>query len=228
MRTQRGFTLIELLVVIAIIAILAAILFPVFARARENARKSTCQSNLKQLSNGFMMYVQDYDELFPRQITWTGSGTETHWHTKIYPYVKNAQVFSCPSLPGGGNLSIHTSPPGGDRWWATPEFTGIRVGYGYNMWLRGWPTGRAMALMQAPSDTMLLGDNAHAVHACCGPCVRTQNPNRCRQGCDGWQLSDEYARHMGGSNLSFADGHVKWFRWQDLAKNKGKFADGVP
>src|SRR5690606_14208383 len=112
---RMGFTLIELLVVIAIIAILAAILFPVFSRARENARRASCSSNLKQLGLGMMMYSQDYDETFPalnglttRQTTpvvdagvfqyYAVEGTYCGvWVTRIYPYVKSTQVFLCPS-----------------------------------------------------------------------------------------------------------------------------------
>jgi len=102
---QRGFTLIELLVVIAIIAILAAILFPVFAQARAKARQTSCLSNTKQMSLGFMMYVQDYDETFPYW-QWgdsygSGGRTPNHfesfWADAIYPYVKNGQVYACPS-----------------------------------------------------------------------------------------------------------------------------------
>jgi len=102
---HRGFTLIELLVVIAIIAILAAILFPVFAQARAKARQASCTSNVKQLSLGFMMYVQDYDETFPYW-NWgdsygSGSRTPNHfesfWANAIYPYVKNGGVYACPS-----------------------------------------------------------------------------------------------------------------------------------
>src|SRR6195256_2934245 len=103
-RFRRGFTLIELLVVIAIIAILAAILFPVFAQARAKARQASCTSNVKQMSLGVMMYIQDYDETFP---FWNwgdsyGSGTlhpnhfESFWANAIYPYVKNGQVYTCP------------------------------------------------------------------------------------------------------------------------------------
>ena len=91
---KRGFTLIELLVVIAIIAILAAILFPVFARARENARRSSCQSNLKNIGLGFQQYIQDYDELFPVGTTTAAAG----WGSfQLQPYIKSTQVFSCPS-----------------------------------------------------------------------------------------------------------------------------------
>ncbi len=91
-RALSGFTLIELLVVIAIIAILAAILFPVFARARENARKSTCQSNLKQMGTACMMYVQDYEERYPPR--WNGV---RDWQALLDPYVKNTGVRICPN-----------------------------------------------------------------------------------------------------------------------------------
>jgi prepilin-type N-terminal cleavage/methylation domain-containing protein len=104
---KRGFTLIELLVVIAIIAILAAILFPVFARARENARRSSCQSNLKQITLGSIQYSQDYDEkvvqacmlrITLRHKYGKGSTPERYkWNDAIFPYVKSEQIFVCPS-----------------------------------------------------------------------------------------------------------------------------------
>ena len=96
--TKTAFTLIELLVVIAIIAILAAILFPVFARARENARRSSCQSNLKQIGLGVLQYVQDYDERYPTGNAGTAAfGNRRGWAGNIYPYVKSKQIFVCPS-----------------------------------------------------------------------------------------------------------------------------------
>jgi len=102
--SKPGFTLIELLVVIAIIAILAAILFPVFARARENARKSTCQSNGKQIGTAIMMYAQDYDEMLipgamPIAGNWTGA---PRWHALIQPYMKNTGALNCPSKSNYG------------------------------------------------------------------------------------------------------------------------------
>jgi prepilin-type N-terminal cleavage/methylation domain-containing protein/prepilin-type processing-associated H-X9-DG protein len=96
---RKGFTLIELLVVIAIIAILAAILFPVFARARENARRASCQSNLKQIALGFKQYIQDYDELYPVATAGTinGSAATPSWPFQLNSYLKSQQIFQCPS-----------------------------------------------------------------------------------------------------------------------------------
>jgi prepilin-type N-terminal cleavage/methylation domain-containing protein/prepilin-type processing-associated H-X9-DG protein len=110
--SRRGFTLIELLVVIAIIAILAAILFPVFARARENARRASCQSNLKQIGLGIMQYVQDYDERLP----YASSGGTLGWAYAIQPYIKSEQLFQCPSEtvspPTGATLFDRANLPG--------------------------------------------------------------------------------------------------------------------
>jgi prepilin-type N-terminal cleavage/methylation domain-containing protein len=99
--TRRGFTLIELLVVIAIIAILAAILFPVFARAREKARQASCGSNVKQIALGVLMYVQDYDEMFSN-LGWCTT-PRLYWWDNVMPYVKNSQLFLCPSASSASN-----------------------------------------------------------------------------------------------------------------------------
>jgi prepilin-type N-terminal cleavage/methylation domain-containing protein/prepilin-type processing-associated H-X9-DG protein len=95
---KHAFTLIELLVVIAIIAILASILFPVFAQAREKARQTSCLSNMKQLGLGLMMYAQDYDETL-MQTTWEIPNFKVHWSYVLQPYVKNVNIFACPSDP---------------------------------------------------------------------------------------------------------------------------------
>ncbi len=118
---RHGFTLIELLVVIAIIAILAAILFPVFARAREKARQASCQSNLKQLAISVQMYSQDYDEMLPPAAMNMGAGNARYpdgstgtyylWYHAMVPYIKNNQLFNCPSAPTRYAGGYH--PPGG-------------------------------------------------------------------------------------------------------------------
>ena len=116
-RARNGFTLIELLVVIAIIAILAAILFPVFARARGNARRASCMSNEKQIALGMMQYTQDYDEKLP--LYSNVPAINVYWPAVIQPYVKSTQLFTCPESPN----RIYTGSSAGV------------AGYGYNPYL---------------------------------------------------------------------------------------------
>src|SRR5436190_7627101 len=162
--TRRGFTLIELLVVIAIIAVLAAILFPVFAQAREKARQTGCTSNLKQISLATMMYLQDYDETYPvwpwtpeRQIP-RPDGTiyqgKVVWPLLYMPYVKNQAVFQCPS-DGAARNSVGSA-------WGKP----FPMSYGTNLRLHQCVDtsqckgGAALrqAQVQAPSDTIWIAD----------------------------------------------------------------------
>ena len=112
---RKAFTLIELLVVIAIIAILAAILFPVFGRARENARRTSCLSNLKQIGLGIEQYKQDYDSMYPMAYFYvngaTSGGGYVHWSGSVQPYVKSEQLFVCPSDTGGGIAPTNCTKP---------------------------------------------------------------------------------------------------------------------
>lgn len=154
---KRGFTLIELLVVIAIIAILAAILFPVFGRARENARRANCQSNLKQIGLGMLQYTQDYDETFPNIV----SNNEPYfgWVQLINPYLKSYQIFQCPSEPTSPSAPIvHAYYP--DR--NVSVSAANHTDYGYNG-LAGDPPGNGLigakiAQMQQPSTGILVND----------------------------------------------------------------------
>lgn len=159
--SRQGFTLIELLVVIAIIALLAAILFPVFARARENARKSSCSNNLKQLAVGVAQYTQDFDEAFPW--AWGGVGNpavNVCWWQILYPYVKNTQVFSCPSdsskIAGGNSFTGQPAPNG----YIDGRFH-ISYGVNYPIFANGGAgTGTAFNLadMPKPAQTVLMCD----------------------------------------------------------------------
>lgn len=147
-----GFTLIELLVVIAIIAILAAILFPVFAQTREKARQISCASNEKQLGLAFTMYVQDNDEAFPSGISnppaTNADEQGTGWSSEIYPYVKSTGVYKCPddSTPNGAGSNV------------TP------VSYFYNCNLAG-PTGGGLGIASVglPAQTVLVGEDTGVV-----------------------------------------------------------------
>jgi len=212
-----------LLAVIAIIAILAAILFPVFARAREKARQASCQSNLKQLSLAILMYVQDYDEVLPTDVGWSNSGSYWHWPAKICPYVKNAQVFACPSTTRS-TISIRTAPPGGTIWWVAPEFSGSnQISYGINFFLcrkdpGDWRHAKKLAELQYPAESLLIADNAHPIHACGSPQRRIAYANVCGCYCHPERKQEQYTRHDSGSNIAYCDGHVKWLNYQTIIR----------
>jgi len=186
-RRGRGFTLIELLVVIAIISILAAVLFPVFARARENARRASCMSNLKQIGLGFLMYAQDYDGVFPKigydvgvVVPYpNGDDGPAYWPVRIYPYTKSVQVFDCPSS---------------SKVWGGDANSAYSIGYGANDYLL-WNNPQQDSV-DKPSQTLLIADSdgslSYSVEI-------AWDPNR-------W-IAD---RHLNGANLLFCDGHVKW------------------
>ncbi len=205
---RTGFTLIELLVVIAIIAILAAILFPVFARAREKARQASCQSNLKQLSLSTLMYVQDYDETYPAWFRQSVTVSPLHPSTAVAPYVKNQQVYVCPSHdPGSVN---------GTYW--SFQITGpVNYGYAWSWYIHGNDTPfapRREGDIAKSAETVMMGDAQH----CWGGGDAIPWSNTC---CDTTPpTADSASRHNGGENLAFCDGHVKWMNSADL---KGKW-----
>ncbi|BCM88984.1 hypothetical protein IAD21_00826 [Abditibacteriota bacterium] len=190
----RAFTLIELLVVIAIIAILAAILFPVFARARENARKASCLSNMKQIGLGLMQYTQDYDEKYPQRY-YNVPGGYMSWRNQLQPYVKSTQLFSCPSNPKNATVSSEE----------TGVNSGIRISYGAPVYGTrsvfvdppGAPT--SIAAIDSSSLTLAAVETTGAYSdapisngfwsTCTGDCV--------------------YAGHLAMGNFLFADGHAK-------------------
>ncbi len=216
MARRKGFTLIELLVVIAIIAILAAILFPVFSRAREKARTSACQNNLKQIGLAFNMYVNDWDEETPRACfspsgaTWPG---DYRWMDALRPYIRNVQIFVCPSKKANKYIP-----------WSAGNYGGYACNYAY--WNengfppRGWhPMGKSLAEIAQTAETIL---------ACDGPgndfvvaCDTASNQEYIRG------TLKNNARHNDGLNFLFCDGHVKWLK-PDAACKLGSSWAGYP
>jgi prepilin-type N-terminal cleavage/methylation domain-containing protein/prepilin-type processing-associated H-X9-DG protein len=218
---RRGFTLIELLVVIAIIAILAAILFPVFARAREKARTASCQSNLKQISLAVIMYSTDYDQTYPQN--WTGNcswGAGADWMEVTQPYSKNWTLYRCPSLTMSAPMSseglfIHSCKMGNRR-----SLVGRQGGYAINAARadigasahKGWgPGGNSLwqvkteGMIPKPAETVMLAETNLGCTMLCGSWhANFWNP---------WGVpifSNIRMEHNEGINLAFTDGHVKW------------------
>ena len=186
---KRGFTLIELLVVIAIIAILAAILFPVFAKAREKARQTTCLSNVKKIMLRVLNYVQDYDEtlLYVHLYDQLGDGGREMWPPiRLMPYVKNEQIFMCPSS-GKAAASAHYQD------------------YAWNYAYHGiYNCVYTLCQFVKPAEFMVLMDGANYVFQ-----HHTHTNNASYAG----QYSANIApRHNEGVNVGFLDGHAKWLK----------------
>lgn len=210
----KGFTLIELLVVIAIIAILAAILFPVFARVRENARRTSCLSNLKQIGLGFMMYIQDYDEHFPANYAYPGGAPYLTYAAAVASYINNKQVWVCPS---------QTSTLVMGSTFAYPPFsaTDPAVSYYFNFYIGGndvASTNSYHRLSQADipssSDVFLLWEMDPSRLGANFAGDTTKNAERpCNPGSPCITKEDYYAGtglHLDGDIYAYADGHAKW------------------
>ena len=225
--TRSAFTLIELLVVIAIIAILAAILFPVFARARENARRSSCQSNLKQIGLGILQYTQDYDETLPRCYYGTSVAIQDpKWMDVVQPYVKSTQLFTCPSDSGANAQYIF--PP------TARDTTNRRYGsYGYmngyfgvgTLTTVGESTNVSLARLAQPTETIMVTDciggtgNADVGWSdiATQPTVQP-NENPPSFGISSGNTRLMPARHLETINTLFADGHVKSLKLGTIAR----------
>lgn len=238
---KRGFTLIELLVVIAIITILAGILFPAYSKAREKARQASCMYNLQQIGMAIQMYQQDYDGLLPCGSAWKGGFAWPlwqgniyipRWYQQLYPYIRNQDIFACPSYRDW--LGSWQIPPG---WFDKPVT--------YGRWTANWllftsnmvglDPGRSDAQIPEPSNVALVSDSAHADDAAAyddsgkplATWWRVAYANVCAVGCNPSYAVETFARHSNGANICFADGHVKWFNseyihshWADFVIDK--------
>ncbi len=236
---RSAFTLIELLVVIAIIAILAAILFPVFARARENARRSSCQSNLKQIALGVKQYIQDYDEKFPGQIgnkdvssTGTANAGPYGWADAIQPYLKSTQIYQCPSEDTSPNTDPRTSGYtdyyiNGALGNTGPNAAGAAVydngGISEAAVLNQTLTILNMDGNGASGDSRYRGNGNSSTGG-----VSSASPSINIAAYGGLASTGGiYQRHLEGSNISFVDGHVKWFKTNAAAPQSNIYEAGV-
>jgi prepilin-type N-terminal cleavage/methylation domain-containing protein/prepilin-type processing-associated H-X9-DG protein len=251
-RRRSAFTLIELLVVIAIIAILAAILFPVFAQAREKARQTACLSNTKQIGIGLLMYIQDYDESYPRHLDCVATAPyndpscpHNSWATMVESYIKTRDVFTCPSRSDIGYSYTKNATTG--------QVAGAYtvMAYGMNYWLSSYyyPTvhgpGIGLADIVRPADTVWIaetgnskrtpGIGAYLMYPSVYGRVLVRSNNT--YGFDYRDAAGNYARarltdrHNEGLNVIWCDGHAKWMRREILENDvcdDGNQAAGGP
>lgn len=227
--SKRGFTLIELLVVVAIIAILAAILFPVFGRARENARRTSCLSNIKQIGLAFLQYTQDYDEAYP--LTSYGA-TNISWTLGTAPYLKSIQIFRC-SSDSSATWNAPASPPTNNYY---------TTSYLMNAWMAGTSAYTKQSAIQSTAQVVLLAeangvsrDHFHPFNWVADPDspAGTGVPSG---GPKAWTFDSAnnrttefpLTRHLEGFNVGYCDGHAKWTQWSRVWPTKpGEPLEGI-
>jgi prepilin-type N-terminal cleavage/methylation domain-containing protein/prepilin-type processing-associated H-X9-DG protein len=245
MRNKRcwGFTLIELLVVVAIISLLAAILFPVFARARENARRAGCMSNMKQMGLAMMMYAQDYDGRMVSEVlensdgikafTYANGGKNTRerWWLALYPYTKSYQVYNCPSADSAinfeGNYGTVSSYAYNYLHPYGPLFPSGNGSRGVSMGPDRAP-GALMSVVANPAKTIAITEGSQdslRYNATNSNFLATKETlayrGTCESNISGISSSDYHqrclrVRHFDTMNCLFVDGHVKAMKWENI------------
>lgn len=227
---SAGFTLIELLVVIAIIAILAAILFPVFAQAREKARSISCMSNLRQSGTAVAMYVQDFDETFPMSLylAFQPAPCVVSFYHEIAPYQKNANIMQCPSKPtfvdfvkGWGNISAATGLPGLCS--SSPAIKYLSYNFNYAVVENGSPSNifgtdpsravKSLSSIPFPVENVLISDGVPSLMP-----IRRPSDFAC-----GVFYSPISGHHSGVTNANFIDGHAKAIHTKPVVDGGGAY-----
>lgn len=245
MKTKNGFTLIELLVVIAIIAILAAILFPVFAKAREKARQASCLSNEKQIGLAFMQYVQDFDERFPA--AWDNNRQPaSNWAIECYPYIKSLQVFKCPSNTLAAEAGLmncdgfnHGPTDNTGNWSCGPNAPQIPAGYAMNSdlgFLNGGQTNYGpyhyLAGINEPASKILVAETSTYVPMTHWPDWFSCGGSACTSVAEAEQQSSYYATafagHTGMMNVIYCDGHAKSMNPTNMVSGISQFGMMFP
>jgi prepilin-type N-terminal cleavage/methylation domain-containing protein/prepilin-type processing-associated H-X9-DG protein len=221
-RQKHGFTLIEILVVIAIIVVIAAILFPVFGRTRENARRTSCASNLKQIGLGLRMYANDYDQCMGKMRSGSSIGSIPGWAASLEPYTKSTGILQCPSEPRRPGASIN-------------------VGTFSDYAINDFAAGNRLNAFSAPTLTVLVVESGSNDTSNRYTAAQYGFMGTSWSFSRGWQIdSSRFAgettcptgvtqavfysggayRHLGGGNVVFVDGHVKWYKGQEPPGNR--------
>jgi len=227
---NRGFTLIELLVVIAIIAILAAILFPVFARARENARRSSCSSNMRQIGLAIKQYIADIDERYPLISYNDLDGVPLGWAKNTAPYIKSEQIFQCPSETNRAGATDGLWPE--NEYPYNYNYTDYYYNSNFNWQLDStdsWVNSQGginESVLTESTKTVVLGDGNNGGWAY----ARNASEERPGDSYSGGVITansgaEPHLRHLDGANYAFADGHVKWMKPQAVSSG-GVFDTG--